>query len=72
LTYLHEEFASIPKVPTNVSLLVIVIILAITTVLSLIKSSKNPEMKATAGRMGDPLNDDQDPKKLAKEKEDKA
>ena len=70
LTYLHEEFDSIPKVPTNVSLLVIVIILTITTILSLIKSSKNPELKATAGRMGDPLNDDRDPKKLAKEKEE--
>ncbi len=67
LTYLHEEFASIPKVPTNVSLLVIVVILAITTILSLIKSSKNPDLKAHAGRMGDPLHDDKDPKKLAKE-----
>jgi hypothetical protein len=47
---------------------VILIILTITTVLSLIKSSKNPEMKATAGRVGNPFNDDQDPKKLAAEK----
>jgi hypothetical protein len=44
------------------------VILIITTVLSLIKSSKNPDMKATAGRMGDPLHDDRDPKKLAKDK----
>jgi tellurite resistance protein TerC len=64
----YEEFISIPKIQTNTSLLVILVILVITTVLSLIKSSKNPEMKATAGRMGDPFNDDQDPKKLAKEK----
>lgn len=67
LTYLHEQFDSIPKIPTNVSLLVIVVILGITTVLSLMKSSKNPEMKATAGRMGDPLHDDKKAKKSAKE-----
>ena len=64
----YEEFISIPKIQTNTSLLVILVILVITTVLSLIKSSKNPEMKATAGRMGNPFNDGQDPKKLAKEK----
>jgi tellurite resistance protein TerC len=64
----YEKFIEIPKIQTNVSLLVIVAILAITTVLSLIKSSRNPELKATAGRMGDPLHDDKDPKKLAKEK----
>jgi tellurite resistance protein TerC len=64
----YEKFIEIPKIQTNVSLLVILVILVITTVLSLIKSSRNPEMKATAGRMGDPFNDDQDPKKLAKEK----
>jgi len=64
----YEKFIEIPKIQTNVSLLVILVILVVTTVLSLIKSSRNPEMKATAGRMGDPFNDDQDPKKLAKEK----
>jgi tellurite resistance protein TerC len=64
----YEKFIEIPKIQTNVSLLVILVILVITTVLSLIKSSRNPEMKATAGRMGDPLHDDKDPKKLAKEK----
>jgi tellurite resistance protein TerC len=64
----YEKFIEIPKIQTNVSLLVIVVILIITTVLSLIKSSKNPDMKATAGRMGDPLHDDRDPKKLAKDK----
>lgn len=64
----YEKFIEIPKIQTNVSLLVILVILVVTTVLSLIKSSRNPEMKATAGRMGDPLHDDKDPKKLAKEK----
>jgi tellurite resistance protein TerC len=64
----YEKFIEIPKIQTNVSLLVILVILVITTVLSLLKSSRNPEMKATAGRMGDPLHDDKDPKKLAKEK----
>ncbi len=64
----YEKFIEIPKIQTNVSLLVILVILVVTTVLSLLKSSRNPEMKATAGRMGDPLHDDKDPKKLAKEK----
>ena len=64
----YEKFIEIPKIQTNVSLLVILVILVVTTVLSLIKSSRNPELKATAGRMGDPLHDDKDPKKLAKEK----
>ena len=64
----YEKFIEIPKIQTNVSLLVILVILVITTVLSLIKSSRNPELKATAGRMGDPLHDDKKSKKSAKEK----
>ncbi len=49
MTYLHEQFHNIPKIPTPVSLGVIASILAISTVASLIKSSKDPSAKAHAG-----------------------
>jgi tellurite resistance protein TerC len=51
MTYLHEQFYDIPKIPTPVSLGVISSILAISTVASLIKSSKDPSAKAHAGRI---------------------
>ena len=51
MTYLHEQFYDIPKIPTPVSLGVIASILAISTVASLIKSSKDPSAKAHAGRI---------------------
>jgi tellurite resistance protein TerC len=51
MTYLHEQFYDIPKIPTPVSLGVIASILAISTVASLIKSSKDPSVKAHAGRI---------------------
>jgi tellurite resistance protein TerC len=51
MTYLHEQFHDIPKIPTPVSLGVIASILAISTVASLIKSSKDPSAKAHAGRI---------------------
>ena len=51
MTYLPEQFHDIPKIPTPVSLGVIASILAISTVASLIKSSKDPSAKAHAGRI---------------------
>jgi tellurite resistance protein TerC len=51
MTYLHEQFYDIPKIPTPVSLGVIASILAISTVASLNKSSKDPSAKAHAGRI---------------------
>jgi tellurite resistance protein TerC len=51
LTYAHEIFDGVPKIPTPVSLGVIAAILLISTVASLIKSKKNPEMKAHPGRV---------------------
>jgi tellurite resistance protein TerC len=51
MTYLHEQFDSVPKIPTPISLGVIASILAIATVASLIKSSKDPSAKAHAGRI---------------------
>jgi len=51
LTYLHEIFEEIPKVSTPASLAVIGVILAISTVASLIKSKTDPTAKAHAGRI---------------------
>jgi tellurite resistance protein TerC len=51
LTYAHEIFDGVPKIPTPVSLGVIATILLISTVASLIKSKQNPEMKAHPGRI---------------------
>jgi len=51
MTYLHEEFASIPKIPTSISLGVIGTILVIATVASLVKTKSDPSAKAHAGRI---------------------
>ncbi|MDP1720005.1 MAG: TerC family protein [Candidatus Nanopelagicaceae bacterium] len=51
LTYLHEIFAGIPKIPTVASLGVIGLILTISTVASLFKSKADPSAIAHAGRM---------------------
>jgi tellurite resistance protein TerC len=51
MTYLHETWAQIPKIPTLTSLAVIGAILVISTVASLIKSKKDPTAVAHAGRI---------------------
>jgi len=51
MTYLHEEFASIPKIPTSISLGVIGMILLVATVASLVKTKSDPSAKAHAGRI---------------------
>lgn len=51
MTYLHEEFAQIPKIPTLVSLAVIGAILVISTVASYIKVKSDPQAQAHAGRI---------------------
>jgi tellurite resistance protein TerC len=51
LTYAHEIFHNVPKIPTPISLAVIGSILLVSTVASLIKSKANPELKAHAGRV---------------------
>jgi tellurite resistance protein TerC len=51
MTYLHEEFAQIPKIPTLVSLAVIGAILVISTVASYIKVKRDPQAQAHAGRI---------------------
>ncbi|MEY3704972.1 MAG: hypothetical protein RLY29_344 [Actinomycetota bacterium] len=54
MVWAHEEWASVPKVSTNTSLIVIAAILAISMIASLIKSKKDPEARGHAGRMSDP------------------
>ncbi|CAB5049942.1 unannotated protein [freshwater metagenome] len=51
VTYLHEVYAEVPKIPTVVSLAVIAIILVVSTVASLLKSKNDPAAKAHAGRV---------------------
>lgn len=51
LTYLHETWYSIPKIPTLMSLAVIALILIVSTVASLIKSKNDPTAVAHAGRV---------------------
>jgi tellurite resistance protein TerC len=51
MTYLHEEFTAIPKIPTSVSLAVIGMILLVATVASLVKTKSDPTAKAHAGRI---------------------
>jgi tellurite resistance protein TerC len=51
LTFAHEEYAQIPKIPTVVSLGVIAGILAVSTIASVIKSKSDPAATAHAGRI---------------------
>jgi tellurite resistance protein TerC len=51
LTYLHETWTEIPKIPTVGSLAVIGLILFVSTVASFIKVRKDPAAQAHAGRM---------------------
>jgi tellurite resistance protein TerC len=51
MTYLHEQFHNIPKIPTPVSLGVIATILVISTIASLVKSKQDSTLKAHAGRI---------------------
>ena len=51
LTYLHEVWYEVPKIPTVGSLSVIGLILVVSTVASLVKSKKDPSAIAHAGRV---------------------
>ena len=51
LTFAHEEFAQIPKIPTVISLGVIAFILAVATIASIIKTKSDPTAHAHAGRI---------------------
>lgn len=51
LTFFHEIYKEVPKIPTLWSLAVIGLILVISTVASLIKSKRDPSARAHAGRV---------------------
>ena len=53
MTYVHEIWYEVPKIPTLVSLAVIATILIVSTVASLIKVKKDPSAHAHAGRITD-------------------
>jgi tellurite resistance protein TerC len=59
ITYLHEQFDSIPKIPTSISLGVIGTILVIATVASLVKTKSDPSAKAHAGRLTESRHDEE-------------
>jgi len=51
MTYLHEIWYEVPKIPIVLSLSVIGLVLVVSTVASLIKSKRDPSAVAHAGRM---------------------
>jgi tellurite resistance protein TerC len=51
LTFVHEIYTEVPKIPTLWSLAVISLILIVSTVASLVKSKRDPEARAHAGRI---------------------
>jgi tellurite resistance protein TerC len=51
LTYVHEVWNEVPKIPTLVSLAVIAVILIVSTIASLIKVKRDPSAHAHAGRV---------------------
>lgn len=51
MLYFHGIFEVIPKISTNQSISVIILILLIATIASVFKSRKNPELRAKAGRL---------------------
>jgi tellurite resistance protein TerC len=59
ITYLHEQFDSIPKIETSISLGVIGTILVISTIASLVKTKSDPSAKAHAGRITEGRDDEE-------------
>jgi len=51
MTYLHEIWYEVPKIPTLVSLSVIALILIVSTIASMIKVKRDPSAQAHAGRI---------------------
>ena len=62
LTFVHEIYTEVPKIPTLWSLGVIALILIISTVASLMKSKRDPEAKAHAGRITAAHHDEEEKK----------
>jgi tellurite resistance protein TerC len=59
LTWAHEVNSAIPKIPTNVSLVVIGVVLVAVAVGSWIKVRRDPSAIAHAGRVTDKRSDDE-------------
>lgn len=59
LTWAHETWPQVPKIPTAASLGVIAVILIVATVASLIKSRQDPTLKAHAGTVRKPHEHDE-------------
>jgi tellurite resistance protein TerC len=51
MTYLHEVWYDVPKIPIVVSLLVIAAVLIVSTIASLVKTKRDPSATAHAGRV---------------------
>ena len=62
LHYGHLQDDAIPEVQTSTSLLVIVVVLAITVVASLLRSRRDPEARAHAGSLRDTRDDRRQPR----------
>jgi tellurite resistance protein TerC len=60
LTYFHEVFPdTVPKIDTIWSLVIIALVLVVVTIASWIKTRKDPEAIAHAGRLTDPREDEE-------------
>lgn len=59
LTWAHETWSQVPKIPTALSLGVIALILAVATIASLIKSRQDPTLTAHAGTVTKPGHDEE-------------
>jgi tellurite resistance protein TerC len=54
LHFLHLHSHAVPEISTGLSLAVIVVVLACTTVASLVKARADPSLKAHPGRLREP------------------
>jgi TerC family integral membrane protein len=58
LHYLHNQFHSVPEISTGLSLVVIGVVLGVTTVASVVKSRRDPSLRAHAGTLRERPEDD--------------
>ena len=54
LTFAHETWSSVPKIPTVASLVVIAVVLVVVALASLVKVRRDPNAVGHAGRLTDP------------------
>lgn len=59
LTWAHETWPTVPKIPTAASLLVIALILVVATIASLVKSRQDPTLIAHAGTVRKPSQEEE-------------